>query len=42
MWVHGFNKERNDDEYFRTCLLLRDLSDKFFNYYRMNVDTFIH
>lgn len=40
MLVHEFNRERNEGEYFRTCLPLRDQPDKFFNYYRMNVDIF--
>ncbi|KAL4113001.1 hypothetical protein QTP88_016710 [Uroleucon formosanum] len=40
MWVHEFNKERQEGEYFRTCLPLHDYPDKFFKYFRMNVDTF--
>lgn len=40
MWVHQFNKKRCDGEYFRTCLPLLDYPDKFYSYYRMNVDTF--
>lgn len=40
MWVHEYNKARKDGEYFRTCLPLRDYPDKFFNYFRMSVDTF--
>jgi hypothetical protein len=38
--MHEFNKNRNDGQYFRTRLPLRDYPDKLYGYYRMNVDTF--
>ncbi|XP_046686028.1 uncharacterized protein LOC124371731, partial [Homalodisca vitripennis] len=39
-WVHEFNEDHTQSEFYVTCLPLRDHADKFKKYYRMTVETY--
>ena len=38
--MHQLWESRTDGEYFKLCKMLREFSDKFREYYRMNITTF--
>ncbi|KAB0799449.1 hypothetical protein PPYR_07329 [Photinus pyralis] len=39
-WVHEFNEDHSQSEYYSTCLPMRGHPDKFKKYPRMTVETF--
>ncbi|XP_050298995.1 uncharacterized protein LOC126737934 [Anthonomus grandis grandis] len=39
-WVHEFNEDHRQSEYYLTCLPMRGYPDKFKKYHRMTVETF--
>lgn len=39
-WVHEFNEDHRQSEFYTTCLPMRSHPDKFKKYHRMTVETF--
>ena len=39
-WVHDFNKDRGDSEFFKTSWPMRNYPDKYKDYHRMRTETF--
>jgi hypothetical protein len=40
MWIHGFNEDRGDTEFFKTSWPKRHYPDKYKDYHRMQIETF--
>lgn len=39
-WIHDFNKDRADSEFFKTSWPMRKYPDKYKDYHRMRTETF--